>query len=113
MHEMSIAMNIIEIAEKEVLKARATRVESIDLEVGLLSGIVLDALEFALDEAVKQTILENSEIRITTINAEARCLKCNNIFHTSDFFTPCPKCNSFESEIIKGKELKIKSLVVT
>lgn len=112
MHEMSIAMNIIELTEEEVTKAGAEKVESVELEVGELSGIVIEALEFALDEAVKDTLLENAKVTITLKNAKAKCIKCNKEFRTNDFFTPCPGCNSIESEIIQGKELKIKSLVV-
>lgn len=112
MHEMSIAINIIDLTEEEVNKAGAKKVESIELEVGELSGIVIEALEFALEEAVKETILEDANIIITHKNAKAKCVKCQKEFQTDDLFTACPYCNAFESEIIQGKELKIKSLVV-
>ena len=60
MHELSIAMNVIEIADEYAAKANATVVKEIEIEVGELSGVVLDALEFAMEVAVKNTILEQA-----------------------------------------------------
>ncbi len=112
MHEMSIAINIVEIAEEEVQKAGARSVLSIKLEIGALSGVIIEALEFAMEEAVKNTILENAKVDILFIPAKARCMNCHNEFEVDDLFSPCPECNSIETEIIKGREMKIKSLVV-
>jgi len=112
MHEMSIAISIVEIAEEETRKAGASRVQTALLEVGKQSGVVLEALRFALEEAVKDTVLDTAHIDITEIDASARCNQCGTTFPVDDFFTPCPGCGSFETETISGKELKIKSLVV-
>ena len=38
MHELSIAKSIVEIAEAEVKKASAQRVEEIQLDIGRLAG---------------------------------------------------------------------------
>ena len=112
MHELSIAMNIVEIANEEAEKANVTLVREINLEVGTLSGIVIEALEFAMDEAVKNSVLQNAKIKIRKVPAKAKCLKCSTEFPVEDYYTPCPECNNFETELINGKELKIKSLVI-
>ena len=64
MHELSIAINIVEIATEEAKKANVSSVLEIELEVGTLSGIVIDALEFAMDEAIKNSVLQNAKIKI-------------------------------------------------
>lgn len=112
MHEMSIAMNIVDIVEEELEKAHATVVSQIELEIGTLSGVVLEALEFALDEAVKKTPLENAEIKIEKVSGRASCKHCGYVFESEDYFSSCPQCKSMETEIIQGKELRIKSLLV-
>ncbi len=112
MHEMSVAMSIVEISEQELQKANAKQVNKLVLEIGTLSGIVLDALEFAMEEAVKSTPLQNAKREVVMIDAKARCLECRNEYKVDDLFSICPKCNSFKTEIIAGKEMKIKSLVV-
>ena len=112
MHELSIAMNVIEIADEYAAKANATVVKEIEIEVGELSGVVLDALEFAMEVAVRNTILEQARCHYLRIPGIARCRKCGNEFSAHDLHTPCPKCNSFEQELISGRELRVKSLVV-
>jgi len=112
MHELSIAMSVIEIADEYAEKANANVVNKIEIEVGELSGVVLEALEFAMEVAVKNTILENANCQYIQIPGIARCEKCAHEFSTSDLHTPCPKCNSYEQEITSGRELRVKSLIV-
>ncbi len=113
MHELSIIASIVEIAEAEVEKAGAQRVESIELEIGELAGIEFSALDFAWEVGVSQSVLEGAERHIHRIGGEARCSECENIFDMQALYDPCPKCGSYFSEIIKGKELSVKALTVT
>jgi len=112
MHELSIATNIVEIAEEEVIKAKAKEATEIVLEIGSMSGIVVEALEFAMEEAVKNTLLKNAKRSFLEQMAEALCTKCGHKFEVDDFFAVCPKCGSFETEVLKGKDLKVKKLIV-
>ena len=112
MHELSIAMSVIDIADEYAAKANAEVVNEVEIEVGELSGVILDALEFAMEVAVKGTILENSTCRYITIPGIARCKQCSHEFNTDNLHTPCPQCNSYEQEIISGRELRVKSLIV-
>lgn len=112
MHELSIAINIIEIAEENARREGASFISEIELEIGALSGVVLEALEFAMQSAVKGTMLEKAEVKIDKIPAKAKCVECGKIFNTDDLYTPCPECSNPFSDIIQGKELKVKSLKV-
>lgn len=112
MHELSIAMNIVEIAKKEIEKSNSTSVSEIKLEIGKMSGVVLDALEFAMDEAKKNSVLENAKIIMTEKVAKAKCANCNHIFEINEIYEPCPKCNTFYSDVIEGKDMIVKSLIV-
>ncbi|NBC84041.1 MAG: hydrogenase maturation nickel metallochaperone HypA [Bacteroidetes bacterium] len=110
MHEFSLAQNIVEIATEQFHGHNVRKIEAIDIEIGTLSGVVKEALEFALEEAVKNTVLEKATIRLIDIQARANCGACGNTFDMNDFFGVCPACQSPQCEIISGKELKIKSL---
>jgi hydrogenase nickel incorporation protein HypA/HybF len=112
MHEFSIAMSIIEIAEKEARKENGTAITELILDIGTMSGIEFPALETALEMAVKDTLLEKATIRVNKIQARAKCTGCAHEFDIDSTFDPCPKCNSFYHEILAGKELQVKSLVV-
>ncbi len=109
---MSIVLSIIDIAEREARKVNAETIAEIELDIGTLSGVELEALKFAFINIKPKSILKNANLLINTIQAEAICEKCNNEFEAYDFFTLCPKCNSYETKVIKGKEMKVKSLLV-
>ena len=113
MHELSIALGIVKIAEEEVAKANAKRVDLIELEIGTLSGIEFDSLDFVWPAVIKDTVLEHSKKSIIKIKAKSKCLDCNNIFDLENIFDPCPECNSFLKGIIQGKELRVKSIEVS
>jgi len=112
MHEFSIAMNIIEIAEAEAEKAKADAINELILDIGTMSGIEFYALNTALEMAVKNTLLEQTKIQVNKIQAKARCTDCKNEFDIDNVYDPCPKCDGLYHELITGKEMQIKSLVV-
>ncbi|MEX0680939.1 MAG: hydrogenase maturation nickel metallochaperone HypA [Balneolales bacterium] len=112
MHELSIAIRIVDIAVQEATDAGAQAVTDLDVEVGSLSGVVIEALDFAMQEAVRNTILEHARVNIIKIMARARCKQCHNEFETDDWFDLCPHCQSVDLEILQGRKLQVKSLKV-
>lgn len=113
MHELSIAMGIVDIAEKEAKKINASAIEAIELEIGELSGVEIDALNFVWESAVNGSVLENATKKIDIIKGKAKCLDCNSTFDIKNIYDACPKCNSYLKGIIQGKELKIKTLEIS
>jgi hydrogenase nickel incorporation protein HypA/HybF len=113
MHELSIVMGIIDIAEQQMKQANATVIEEIELNIGILSGVEINALNFAWSSAVKHTVLENTIKKINIIDAKATCIDCNIVFSIEHYYDPCPICGQHLIAITKGKELSVKSLVVS
>lgn len=112
MHELSIAQSIVELAEEVAEQENANLIQSIDIEIGALSGVVLDALEFALEIIVKNTRLENTKINYLEIAGKAECKTCNYEFEINDLLALCPKCKNANYQIVDGKQLRIKSLTI-
>ena len=112
MHEFSIAINIVDIASKAAKNANAAKINEVEIEVGILSGVIIEALEFALESAVKSTLLENAKIVINKVKASAECNKCKTEFEPDNFIAQCPACNSLDFKIINGRELRVKSINV-
>ena len=112
MHEMSIALSIIDLAAEQAKKATASKIIEIELDIGTLSGIEIEALNFAMEIAVKNTVLESAEIKMNRIEAVSECLECGHIFEPVGFISHCPKCNQMNTRIFKGKEMQVKSLLV-
>jgi hydrogenase nickel incorporation protein HypA/HybF len=113
MHELSIVMNIISIAEQEAAKSNAANIEEIEMEIGELSGIEMAAFDFAWEQAVKGTLLEQAVKNINRIEGRGVCIDCNANFAMHQLYEPCPVCGEHFITIEKGKELRVKSLVIT
>ncbi len=109
MHEMTIAINIVDIICQKANDEKAVKVNIVELVIGELSGIMINSLEFCFEAACKNTIADGAELKINIINAEAFCKSCNKNFSIESDFSPCPTCNDFNFELIKGKEFSIKS----
>ncbi len=112
MHELSIAQSIVELAEEVAVNEKVDSIQSIDIEIGTLSGVVIDALEFAMEVTVKNTKLESAKINYYKKVGKADCSNCNFQFETNDLLALCPKCNQGNFKIVDGKQLRIKSVTV-
>ncbi len=110
MHELSVAENIVRITEEKISHYPDKKPVKIILEIGLMSGIDFDALDFAMQSAVKDTELENAVIEIIRIEPLAKCRNCGHSFKAEDYLASCPECFSIDIEFLKGKELLIRSI---
>ncbi len=64
MHELSIALNIVDIASTEAQRQGGARVQSVHLKLGALSGIARDALLFSWDLACQDTPVAGARLDI-------------------------------------------------
>lgn len=112
MHELSVATGIVEIAEKILQQNGMKKIHAIHIVIGELTCVDETALRFALEPAGKGSLIEGSEIVIHKQKAIARCEPCNKVFDPVGFVAQCPKCKGFETEILKGRELYVKSIEV-
>ncbi|PKP22649.1 MAG: hydrogenase maturation nickel metallochaperone HypA [Bacteroidetes bacterium HGW-Bacteroidetes-21] len=109
MHELSIVMNILDTVEEKAKEMNATMVHEIEMEVGILSGVEFDALDFAFENSPKPPLLSKVQFLMHKIKPVAKCSDCQLEFDTLEYATPCPGCKSIHTELIKGNELRIKS----
>lgn len=107
MHELSIVMQIVEVVVEQAKLNSVDKIKFVELEVGKQSGVVVEALEFAFEEAKKGNILEDSELRIRDKEAIICCDKCKHEYRITELYTPCPNCGSVYGDLIEGDELKI------
>jgi hydrogenase nickel incorporation protein HypA/HybF len=112
MHEFSLAIEVINLAQREAEKNMAGSIQEITIEVGDLSGVEADAFESALELLVKDSVLENADINIIRTAGKGKCNSCNLEFEMKYRMATCPKCQCFPSEISGGEEFRVVSLVV-
>ena len=112
MHELSIAMGIVEAAAEEAQK-RCVKVSAVHLRLGALSGVVKDALLFSYEVACQDTDLAGSKLIVEDVPVVVFCPTCNDTRElvSMQSFT-CPVCNTPTMNILQGKELEVYALEV-
>jgi hydrogenase nickel incorporation protein HypA/HybF len=113
MHELSIVQSILDIATKEAHAAQGNIIDEIEIDIGALSGIDMNAFWFAWNIAVKNTLLANAKANIHHIEGMARCLMCEQKFAIQHYADPCPACGEHIIQVTSGKELRVKALTIS
>ncbi|CAN5513029.1 hydrogenase maturation nickel metallochaperone HypA [soil metagenome] len=113
MHELSVVMSIVDIALEQAAKEGAAIIDEIELDIGCLTTIEMNSFEFAWKQGVKQTILERTLKKINRIQGKGICSDCESSFIMEHLFDGCPLCGGHLIGIAAGKELRVKSLVVS
>lgn len=112
MHELSLAVNVLEIAERILHKAQAQQIMSIELEIGQLSAVEPEALRFAMDALLPESVASGARVDYRFIAGRAHCQQCGKDFELDFLYDPCPLCDSFDKEILAGDDMLVKSVEV-
>jgi hydrogenase nickel incorporation protein HypA/HybF len=110
MHELSLAMEVVELSQREADKNGVSIIHEILIEVGDLSGIEADVFQSALEMVKKDTLLEDAIVRLIRTPGKGKCSTCNMEFEMKYRLDICP-CGGFPSEISGGQEFRVVSLV--
>jgi hydrogenase nickel incorporation protein HypA/HybF len=109
MHELGIATDILDITLAEAKKHGNRRITRVDLEVGVLRGIVPENLVFLFGHVAKGTIAEGARLAIEEQPARVECGTCGTT-ESRVFTIGCPGCGSPSARIEKGDALRIVSM---
>jgi hydrogenase nickel incorporation protein HypA/HybF len=111
LHELGIAREILEIAVAEAGKHGGRRITRVDLEVGVLRGIVPENLSFLFGHVATGTIAEGALLAIEEQPAKVRCETCGPA-EVRAFTVGCPACGSPSARSEGGDALRILSIEV-
>jgi hydrogenase nickel incorporation protein HypA/HybF len=110
MHELSIALSIIEGAEEEAAR-HGGQVIAVHLRLGQLSGVVKDALLFAYGIACEATPLAGSRLLIEEAPVVVFCSQCAAERTLASIQTLCcPVCGALTPDVVQGRELELIAL---
>ncbi len=112
MHEMSLCEGILNILETEAKTQHYTQVKRVVLDIGVLSGVEIPALEFAFEVVMRGSIAEKAILDINEIEAQAWCMQCADSITVKQRYDACPQCGSYQLQVSSGDEMKIKELEV-
>jgi len=112
MHELSIAMGIVDAALDEAQK-RGVQVSAVHLRLGLLSGVVKDALLLSYQIACQDTALEGSSLIVEDVPLVVFCPRCEQRKTLSSIQSfLCPECGTPTRDVLQGKEIEVFALEV-
>jgi len=110
-HELSIAVNLVEIADQAASNAGLARVTTVHLRLGQLSGVVADALLFGYDITTQGTRLEGSRLEIQETPVIVFCSRCQVDYPLPDLQRfRCPACGDSAVFVTAGKEIELVSI---
>jgi hydrogenase nickel incorporation protein HypA/HybF len=113
MHEMGIALQIIDIAAASVPpELRAARIARVNLRIGKLAAVVPDSLRFCFSIASRDTALEGAELAIEELPVAARCRECGETWTLEEPAFSCRRCAGGSLEVLSGRELDIVSIEI-
>src|SRR5262245_54812014 len=113
MHELSIALSILDLAAEEAARHGGGRVAAIHLRLGPLSGVVKDALLSAYELAREGSPLETADLVIEETPLVAYCPACaaERALASAQRLS-CPDCGTPTPDVVRGRELEVVALEV-
>jgi len=113
MHELSIAVSLVEAAEEEAVKRGAAGVSAVHLRLGPLSGVEKESLLFSYGLAIEGTPLEGSRLLIEDSPVMVFCTACQTrrpIRSLQSFC--CAICDTPATDVVQGRELEVVALEI-
>jgi len=133
LHEWALAEAVVKTALDTMNKEGGKKIIELNLVIGELQTIDMEAFTFAMTELTKGTALDGAKINYEYEKPVFKCLNCGYewsieslekilnedeieaihfIPELSHVFVKCPKCGSPDFEVIKGRGVYIKSLKI-
>jgi hydrogenase nickel incorporation protein HypA/HybF len=113
MHELSMAMSLIDMASEYIHSIDGGRVEAVHVRIGPLAGVVTEALAFSFEIAVQDSPIAGARLVVEEAPIIARCDRC-----AADRTIPsaqhlrCPMCGAATPNLISGRELELVALEI-
>ncbi len=112
MHELSIALAILDTIADEAARQGGVRVAAVHLRLGPLAGVIPDALRSAFELARAGSAHPTCELRIEHVPLVTYCPACA-AERTPEFpHLCCPVCGGPTPRVVSGRELEVVALEV-
>ena len=112
MHELTVTENILKVALEYAVKENAAKVTDINLEIGQMSSIIDDSVQFYWDMIARDTICEHAQLNFQRIPAKFTCLACEKEYLLGPEPGPCPACGSYNVRLVSGDEFRLESIQI-
>ncbi len=111
MHEASLVQNIFDILESKFSEEELETLESIDLQVGLLSNVeplLMQTAFTAVTESINK--YQQVELNMEAVPIEIYCSDCDAYSEINNYKFVCAYCGQPNNNVVKGMELLINQV---
>jgi hydrogenase nickel incorporation protein HypA/HybF len=113
MHEMSLTEGVVRILEEQATTHGFSRVKTVWLEIGELSTVVPESMEFCFDAVARgNPLTEGARLEIIRVPGAAWCMDCSKSVHVTSRVDLCPDCGGAKLAVTAGEEMRIKEMEV-
>jgi hydrogenase nickel incorporation protein HypA/HybF len=123
MHEASLAHAILKTILEVATQNKTKEVLRVQMEVGEISLVNVEQLTFHIRIFARETIAKDMEFLVKKVETKIRCKECSYLggieykeidpeWHYRVPIFGCVRCKSNMTEIVQGKDLKIRSIDV-
>ena len=114
MHELGTVFYVIKEVEKLCDENDLTKVGSVTLQIGEVSGIIPEYIVDCWNWAVKESkYMKEAELKVEKLEAVTFCEDCGQEYPTVAHGRTCPHCGSEHTYLRRGNEFLIKEIEVT
>ncbi|WP_057461177.1 hydrogenase maturation nickel metallochaperone HypA [Pseudovibrio sp. POLY-S9] len=110
MHEASIAMSILRIANSAMGDRKDAKVVRIEVAIGKLKAIEPEFLVQCFTALAKGTLCESAKLQPREVPVTVRCRSCSGMSEIQRFHFKCDFCSASDLEILSGRELKVEKI---
>ena len=112
MHEMSLAEGVLQLIEDAAHQQEFAKVTAVWLEIGQLSGVEVEAMEFCFEAVMRDSIADGARLEIIALPGIGWCMQCAMTVPMTEVFGECPQCGSHQMQVTGGTEMRVKELEV-
>jgi len=112
MHEMSLCEGVMQVLEDSAKSQGFTKVKTVWLEVGVLSGVEPEAMRFSFEVVINGTLAHGAKLEMIEVAADAWCLLCSKAVAIKQRYDACPDCGQYQLQVSGGDDLRVKELEV-
>lgn len=112
MHEVSIALAVVDELTARIASDGTEKITAVYLRIGKLTAVDTQAMNFAWDLVTEGTLASNSRLQIETVPLKILCKTCATEQIVEGVLPICPRCGSSSDSIVAGRELIIAAVEV-
>jgi hydrogenase nickel insertion protein HypA len=112
MHELSLVESVKAIVLRHSRAERASRIVSVRIAVGGLSGYIEEALGMFWEEVSRDTEAAGARLEFLHIPGQLLCLQCSKSFAAGSADDRCPDCVSVWVKSLAGDVCYVDSIEV-